>query len=261
VFASRSPARPNGIGLTVVELRRKDGNRLHVHGLDMLDGTPILDIKPYLSSVPEEKLRRGWLAEAQKEKRVMPMVSLTALIFPILVSAVFVFVASFLIHMVLGYHKSDLRKLPDRQEDELLEAVRRLNLPTGDYGVPHPGSPQAMKDPAFIAKMKRGPLVLMTVAPGAPPSMGKNLAQWFVLIIVITVFAAYIASRAVAAGADYLRVFRFVGASAFMGYSLSTINESIWYRRSWARTWKTVFDGLVYALLTAGVFGWLWPRG
>lgn len=65
VFATRSPRRPNPIGLTVVELLRRDGNRLHVRGVDMLDGTPILDIKPYLSSVPQELLRRGWLADAE----------------------------------------------------------------------------------------------------------------------------------------------------------------------------------------------------
>ena len=65
VFATRSPRRPNPIGLTVVELLGRDGHRLRVRGVDMLDGTPILDIKPYLSSVPEEKLRRGWLAEAE----------------------------------------------------------------------------------------------------------------------------------------------------------------------------------------------------
>jgi tRNA-Thr(GGU) m(6)t(6)A37 methyltransferase TsaA len=65
VFATRSPRRPNPIGLTVVELRRREGTELHVHGVDMLDGTPILDIKPYLSSIPPEKLRRGWLAEAE----------------------------------------------------------------------------------------------------------------------------------------------------------------------------------------------------
>ena len=69
VFATRSPKRPNPIGLTVVELVRRDGCRLYVHGVDMLDGTPILDIKPYLSSVPEERLRRGWLAEAEARRK------------------------------------------------------------------------------------------------------------------------------------------------------------------------------------------------
>jgi hypothetical protein len=188
------------------------------------------------------------------------MVPLTALVLPLLVSAVFVFVASFLIHMVLGYHKNDMRKLPDRDEDQILDAMRRLGLAAGDYGVPHPGGPDRMKDPAFIAKMKKGPLLLMTVAPGSAPSMGKPLAQWFVMIMVVNLFAAYITSRALQPGTDYLQVFRFVGTTAFMGYALGTLPESIWYRRSWVRTMKSVFDGLVYALLTAGVFGWLWPR-
>ena len=69
VFATRSPYRPSPIGLTVVELLRREGPRLYVRGVDMLDGTPILDIKPYLSSVPPENLRRGWLAEAEERKR------------------------------------------------------------------------------------------------------------------------------------------------------------------------------------------------
>ena len=68
VFATRSPRRPNPIGLTVVGLLRRDGRKLHVRGVDMLDGTPILDIKPYLSSVPQEELRRGWLAEAEARR-------------------------------------------------------------------------------------------------------------------------------------------------------------------------------------------------
>jgi len=68
VFATRSPRRPNPIALTTVELLSREGRRLRVRGVDMLDGTPILDIKPYLSSVPEEKLRRGWLAEAEARK-------------------------------------------------------------------------------------------------------------------------------------------------------------------------------------------------
>ncbi len=69
VFATRSPLRPNPIGLTTVELRRREGGELHVRGVDMLDGTPVLDIKPYLSSVPSEKLRRGWLAEAEARQK------------------------------------------------------------------------------------------------------------------------------------------------------------------------------------------------
>jgi tRNA-Thr(GGU) m(6)t(6)A37 methyltransferase TsaA len=69
VFATRSPRRPNPIGLTVTQLLRREGRLLHVRGVDMLDGTPILDIKPYLSSIPEHELRRGWLADAEARAR------------------------------------------------------------------------------------------------------------------------------------------------------------------------------------------------
>ena len=187
------------------------------------------------------------------------MVPVTSLLVPIALSAILVFFASFLIHMVLGYHKNDLRKLPDSQEDEILALLTRLNLPFADYGVPHPGSPDRMKDPAFVAKMTKGPLAFVNVAPGGPPSMGASLAMWFLFVLVVTVFSAYITSRAVTPAVDYLTVFRFIGTSAFMGYGLGQIPESIWYRRSWTRTIKSLFDSLVYALLTAGVFGWLWP--
>jgi hypothetical protein len=187
------------------------------------------------------------------------MVPLTSLVIPIVVSAVVVFVASSIIHMVLGYHKTDLRKLPDQQEDEILATVARLNLPPGDYGVPHPGSPERMKDPAFVAKMTKGPIVFLNVVPGEPPNLGRPLAMWFAFVLVVSFFSAYITSRAVTPGSDYLTVFRFIGTSAFMGYALGQIPESIWWRRRWTRTFITVFDSLVYALLTAGVFGWLWP--
>ena len=187
------------------------------------------------------------------------MVPLTSLVVPVVISAVLVFFASFIIHMVLGYHKGDLRKLPDPQEDEMLAAIGRLNLAPGDYAAPHPGSPERMKDAHFIAKMTKGPLVLMNVSAGAAPAMGRSLAMWFVFTLVVSFFAGYITSRAVAPGTSYLSVFRFVGTSAFMGYALGQIPESIWYRRSWTRTFVSICDGLIYALLTAGVFGWLWP--
>jgi hypothetical protein len=107
--------------------------------------------------------------------------------------------------------------------------------------------------------MTKGPIVFMTVTPGEPPNMGRPLALWFGYTLVVTFFAAYITSRAVTPATDYLTVFRFVGTSAFMGYALGQIPESIWWRRNWTRTFISVFDSLVYALLTAGVFGWLWP--
>jgi len=177
---------------------------------------------------------------------------------PIVLSAGIVFVASSVIHMVLPYHRNDLRKLP--KEDEVMDALRRFNISPGDYVVPHAGSPAGMKQPEFVEKMKKGPIVVMTLAPGGPPSMGKSLLLWFLYSLVVSIFAAYIAGRALAPGAHYLEVFRFAGCSAFMAYSLALLQNSIWYKRSWGMTLKTMFDGLLYGLLTAGTFGWLWPR-
>lgn len=186
------------------------------------------------------------------------MVPVMSLWLPILLSAVIVFVASSIIHMMLPYHRTDLTKVP--REDEVMEALRGFNIPPGDYGIPCPTSPAAMRQPEFIEKMKKGPVVFMTLTPGRVPSMGKSLVLWFLYTVVVSVFAAYIAGRALGPGADYAPVFRFVGGSAFMGYALAHAQQSIWYSRQWATTIKDMFDGLVYALLTAGTFGWLWPR-
>jgi hypothetical protein len=188
----------------------------------------------------------------------MQMVPLLSLVIPIFVSAVVVFVASSIVHMLLPFHRTDFRKLP--KEDEVMDALRGFSVPPGDYAVPCAGSPEGMKHPEFLEKMKKGPVVFMTIVPSGPPSMGINLFLWFLYSVVVSIFAAYIAGRALSPGSHYLAVFRFVGCSAFMGYSLALLQNSIWYKRGWGATLRSMFDGLVYGLLTAGVFGWLWPR-
>lgn len=185
------------------------------------------------------------------------MVPVTSLWLPILVSAVLVFIASSIIHMALPYHRSDHGKVP--AEDEVMAALRRFNIPPGDYVMPCPGTPAAMRSPEFIDRMKRGPVGILTFREPGPPAMGKNLALWFLYCVIVGVFSAYITGRALAPGAEYLNVFRFVGTTAFMGYSLAVMHQSIWWSKAWSSTLKTMFDGLLYALLTAGAFGWLWP--
>lgn len=185
------------------------------------------------------------------------MVGVTALWLPILLAAVLVFVASSILHMVLPFHRNDLRRLP--KEDEVQAALRGFAIAPGDYAIPNAGSASAMKDPAFLAKMKAGPIVFMTVLPGGSPSMAGSLTLWFLYAIIVGIFAAYITGRALAPGVHYLEVFRFAGATAFCGYSLALMQHSIWYKRDWGTTVRSMFDGLIYALLTAGTFGWLWP--
>jgi hypothetical protein len=186
------------------------------------------------------------------------MVPVMSLWLPILLSAVIVFIASSIVHMVLPYHRNDMKKLP--RQDEIMEALRKFDIPPGDYCMPRPDTPADMKKPEVIEKYKAGPVALMTVIPAGPPTMGSSLALWFLYCAVVGFFAAYVAGRALGAGAPYPSVFRFVGSTAFMGYSLALLQNSIWYRRRWATTILSMFDGLIYGLLTAGTFGWLWPR-
>jgi hypothetical protein len=160
--------------------------------------------------------------------------------------------------MVLGYHANDLRKLP--QEDAFADAVRKLGIPAGQYMLPHAANSKEMKSPEFQEKVKKGPGAILTIWPGGRTSMVSNLTQWFVYLVVVGVFAAYVSGRALGAGAPYLAVFRFVGVTAFACYAIAGWQESIWYKRSWSTTVKNTFDGLIFALLTAGTFGWLWPR-
>jgi hypothetical protein len=185
------------------------------------------------------------------------MVPLTALWAPIVLSAVIVFIASSLIHMASPWHKNDYPKLPN--EEGLRAALRPLAIPPGDYMVPRPESREELRDPKFLAKVNEGPNLVLTVMPTGPFSMGRNLVQWFLYVVVVNLFAAYIASRALAPGASYAQAFRFVGTTAFLGYAAALWQMSIWYRRAWSTTIKATIDGLIYALLAGGVFGWLWP--
>ena len=187
------------------------------------------------------------------------MVPLTSLWVPILLSAVIVFAASSIIHMFLPFHRKDYKKLPS--EDEVMAAMRPFNIPPGDYLVPCGGSPAAMKDPAFIEKMNKGPMGIMTIMPNGMPPMGPIFGMWYAYCVVVSIFGGYVASRALGPGAHYLEVFRFVGTVTFVGYSLALWQNSIWYRRSWATTMRSTIDGLIYGMLTAGTFGWLWPKG
>ena len=185
------------------------------------------------------------------------MVPLTALWLPILLSAVIVFVASSIMHMVLPYHRSDYQQLPD--EEKLLAALRPAALKPGLYVFPF-CTHKDMKSPALVEKYKQGPVGFLTIVPSAPPAMPKFLIQWFVYCLVIGFFVAYLTGRTLPPGVDYLVVFRVAGTAAFLAYGLGQLSNGIWKGQRWSATIKEVIDGLIYGLLTAGTFGWLWPR-
>lgn len=186
------------------------------------------------------------------------MTVFAALWLPVLLSAVFVFVASSLIHMFTSWHKGEYKKVPG--EETLMNALRPLAIPPGDYMVPMCENQKDMKTPEFQDKLKKGPVLMMTVMPNGPFAMGKPLVQWFVYSLVVGVFAAYVTSRALPIGASYLEVFRFAGVTAFACYAMALWQAHIWYHRGLRSTITSTLDGLLYACLTAGVFGWLWPQ-
>jgi len=185
------------------------------------------------------------------------MISILSLWLPILLSAVFVFIISSVIHTMLTYHKPDFSKLP--QEDEIRDALGKFNIPPGDYTVPYADSSKARNTPEFKEKLAKGPLGFITMMPNGEPGMTSSLIQWFLYSVMVGIVAAYVTGRVLDAGADYLEVFRIAGTVAFASYAMALPQNSIWFYRSWPSTLRFMFDGLVYALLTAGTFGWLWP--
>ena len=186
------------------------------------------------------------------------MTGVAALWLPILLSAVLVFVASSVIHMASPWHKSDYPKVPN--EDRVMDLLRPLAIPPGDYMIPRPSGRAEMRSPEFAEKIKKGPVMMLTVWPSGPMSMGRNLVLWFLYAVVVGVFAAYVAGHALLPTASFRQVFRFTGITAFIGYTLALWQMSIWYRRAWTTTVKATVDALIYGLLTACTFAWLWPR-
>lgn len=185
------------------------------------------------------------------------MTFLASLWLPIVLSAVIVFVASSIMHMVLPYHRSNYQKLPD--EDRLLSTLRGANLKRGLYTFPF-CTHKDMKSPEIMEKFKQGPVGMLTVFPSGSPALGKFMGMWFIYCLLVDFFVAYLAAHTVAPGAHYRHVFRVVGTAAFLSYGLGNIVSSIWKGQPWGMTIKELIDGLVYSLLTAGTFGWLWPR-
>ncbi|HYL85152.1 MAG TPA: hypothetical protein VE263_13025 [Candidatus Angelobacter sp.] len=185
------------------------------------------------------------------------MVALSALWIPIVLAAVIVFIASSIIHMVLPYHKSNYRKLPD--EDKVMAAMRAAGLTRGLYHFPFT-THKELKSPEMQEKFKQGPVGFVTVFPSGPVNMGKFMGLWFVYCLVIGFFTAYLAAHTVVPGAPYRHVFRVAGTASFMAYGLGGLANGIWKGLPWSMVLKECFDGLIYGLLTAGTFGWLWPR-
>ncbi|MEO0997499.1 MAG: hypothetical protein AAFX58_08270 [Pseudomonadota bacterium] len=173
---------------------------------------------------------------------------------PILLAAVGVWIASSIVWMVLPHHKSDFRGLPDEP------AARKAlaGAPPGQYNLPYFADRADMTKPDGKRLMDEGPVGLVTIWPNGLPAMGKLLGIWFVYCIVVGAAVAYVATRTLAPGAEYLEVFRITGTVAWLAYGSATVHQSVWFGQPWSTTFKHLADALLYALVTAGIFGWLW---
>lgn len=179
---------------------------------------------------------------------------LSALWLPILLSAVFVFLASSVLHMVFKYHQKQCKPLPS--EDGVRSAMKAAPAEPGFYPIPY-CKMEECQEPENQAKYDEGPVAYVTVLPNGMPAMGKALLQWFLFTLGISAFVAYVAHFSL--GADYLDAFRLTGTVAVLAYCAGTIQDSIWMGQPWSSCRLFLFDGLVYGLVTAGTFGWLWP--
>src|SRR5262249_32153329 len=183
------------------------------------------------------------------------MVALSMLWLPILVSAVFVFIAANLLWMALPFwHRPDYKKLPD----EAAVVVGLESAAPGQYVVPGMDWSQAAAEGK--AAMQKGPGALMYVRNPNTFALGKSLTLYFIYCLIISALVGYVCHATLAAGAHYRHVFRIAGAVAILAYAFRGVPDSIWYGKPWVVTFKEFIDGVIYGLLTAGTFGWLWPH-
>jgi len=186
------------------------------------------------------------------------MIPVVSLWLPILLAAVFAFVASSIVHMVLRYHKTDMRGF--RDEETVRAALGAQKLSPGQYAIPFCADMKQMKDPAMIQKYTDGPVAIVTLLPNGNVQMGKHLLRWFLYCLGVSFVVGYVASRTLAPGSAYMQVFRFTSVVAWLGYAGAHVSAGIWQGRPWSTVGKDLFDGFVYALLAGGAFGGLWPQ-
>jgi hypothetical protein len=183
-------------------------------------------------------------------------VELMDLWLPIVLSGVICFIASAVMWMALPHHKADIKPLPD--EARAMDALTPLGLPPGLYMYPNCQGEEKMNSEAYKARWAAGPWGTINILAGQP-QFARNLGATFLEMLVVALIAGYLASIAVPAGAEYMAVFRFVGTAGVLGFVMGGFATDAFLGKPGRFQLTSALDGIVYALLMAGTFAWLWP--
>jgi len=175
----------------------------------------------------------------------------------VLVAAIFVFVASSLIHMVFQWHQSDYGKLAD--EEAVRVAVRASASKPGQYMLPYCVGMKEMQSPEMQAKWKAGPVAFLHLRPNGMPNMGSTLGRWFLLNLLVAALIAQLLHSSLGIGADGHRVFHQAALTTFLAYGVGSLSAGIWKGQTWKSVAKDLLDALIYGIVSGLAFGWLWP--
>lgn len=186
------------------------------------------------------------------------MLSLSQLWLPVLLSAVFIFAASSVIHMVVKWHNSEYR--PFSNEEAARAAIREGAPAPGQYVVPYVADMKQMRQPEVRRRFEEGPVAFVTVRRAGPFDMRRPLVLWFVYTLAVSLVAAYLASRSLGADAKAIHIMRVTSLVPLLAYIGGSIQHGIWMGKPWSSVAKEVVDGAIYAGITGLTFAWLWPR-
>lgn len=203
-------------------------------------------------------MARSYRHNARRTIRSQPMVSLAALWLPIVLGAVAVFITSSLVHMVFKWHNAHYLKLPN--EDEVRAAIRKGAPAPGHYVLPHCLDMKQAQSPEMRQKFADGPIGHFFVSANGLPNIGKHLGQWFVLSLVVSVLAGYVASHSLPAGAQFGDVLRVIWVIGLLAYGAGPVMDGIWHARPWREVAVDLLDAFIYGLSAALPFALLWPK-
>jgi hypothetical protein len=185
------------------------------------------------------------------------VVTLSALWLPILLSAIAAWILNAVFWTASPHHKTDWKALPE--EGGFLAALRSARVGPGMYHFPRQVRGEKGADPAARAAAEAGPAGFLVVRAPGTQSMGTPMVLSFVLNLVVAVLVAYVASVGLAPGTSYIDVFRLVTTVVFAAYAVAKFSDAIWFGYAWSSVWKNAVDAAIIALVTGGIFGWLWP--